>query len=186
MKKHKKLRKKKPNTMRKVRRFIAVLLLVIGVIVVSFLILKHFDRLNSQKTNTDDTPVNTAKTITTTTEDEEGPTTTDKTPIQNEGVIVANEITGTITFAEYDTNYGQLTIRTTIDQRIGNNGTCELTLTSGDKVYTETTPVMNNPSSSTCQGFDVTGDKLSQGTWHINIKVTTGDKAGIIEGDVTI
>ena len=69
-----------------------------------------------------------------------------------------------------------LVIRNTVDQLV-NGGTCTLTLTSGSKIITKTAEIVQNPSSSTCAGFDIPITELGKGSWSIEIKVSSGDKS---------
>lgn len=68
-----------------------------------------------------------------------------------------------------------LIIRSTINQLV--SGTCTLTMTSGGKTVTKTAEVIQNPSTSSCAGFDVPVSELGSGQWSIDIKVTSGDKS---------
>ena len=107
-----------------------------------------------------------------------------KTPIQNEGQDPnqANDITGYISNKTVNTQSKKLTIRVTINQFLHTTGKCTLTLTNGSKTLTYTAPTADNPSSATCQGFDVSLEQLSAGKWSIKIKVEADNKTGIING----
>lgn len=107
-----------------------------------------------------------------------------KTPIQNEGQDPnqANEITGYISNKTVNTQSKKLTIRVTINQFLHTTGKCTLTLTNGSKTLTYTASTIDNPSSATCQGFDVPLEQLSAGKWSIKIKVEADNKTGIING----
>ena len=90
------------------------------------------------------------------------------------GVITAKSVMG-----------DNLVIRNTIDQLVG-SGTCTLTLTSGSRTVTKTAEIVQNPSSSTCAGFDVPVAELGKGSWNIEIKVSSGDKNMTIKETVNI
>lgn len=120
----------------------------------------------------------------------------DKTPQQyddtssnddssNSSDTAKNNITGTVNFASVANS--KLTIRVTIDQHL-TSGSCTLTLTNSatGKTYTASADIVDNPSSATCQGFDVPTNKLSSGDWNINIGVTSNDNEGTITGQVKI
>ena len=109
-----------------------------------------------------------------------------KTPKQYEGENANNytDLTGAITYAEVSGT--DLIIRTTIDQELPTSATCTLTATSGDNSITEQSGVINNPSSSSCEGFTIPTSRLSSGTWQLEIKVTGNNKSGIITGEVTL
>ena len=107
-----------------------------------------------------------------------------KTPVQNEGKNPnqSSNITGYVSNKSVHRNSKILTVRVVIDQFLKQAGTCTLSLTKGSKTVVETAPTFNNPSSSTCQGFDISLDKLSAGKWSLKIKVETSNKTSIIDG----
>ena len=82
---------------------------------------------------------------------------------------------------------GKLAIRTTIDQ-IVRSGACELSLTNSKtgKVVYKQAQIIINPSSSTCEGFDIPLTELGSGAWQIKINLSGQGKAGVIEGSVQI
>ncbi len=79
---------------------------------------------------------------------------------------------------------GNLMIRTTIDQMV--SGTCQLKLTSGQKVVTKESAIVQNPSSSTCEGFNVPTNELGSGNWQIEIHTSGDGKTGTLKDSVTI
>lgn len=107
------------------------------------------------------------------------------TPTQYEGTNPNNdtELSGFINYKNVTSN--QLSIRITINQLL-NTGTCDLTLTNGSKSFAQTADIIENPSSSTCKGFDIPLSRLSSGKWQININIKSNGKAGIITGEVSI
>lgn len=107
-----------------------------------------------------------------------------KTPVQNEGTNPnkSETVTGYISAKNLNNEQQILSIRVVINQFLDNHGQCELTLTKADKKYTESARIINNPSSSTCEGFDISLEKLSKGEWDIKIKIDTKDKTGVIDG----
>lgn len=110
-----------------------------------------------------------------------------KTPIQNEGANPnhTSGLSGSITYAAISED--KLIIRVNIDQLVGENGTCSLTLSKrGSKDITKAVNTMDNPSSSTCQGFDIPLKEISKGTWTVKISLSAGGKIGKIEGQVEI
>lgn len=78
-----------------------------------------------------------------------------------------------------------LSLRTTINQTLS-SGTCKLTLSNGSKVVTKSSAIMQNPSSSTCEGFDIPISELGSGTWSLEVVVTSGDRTGTLKDSVTI
>ena len=109
-----------------------------------------------------------------------------KKPVQNEGTDPnqSSTYTGVVNYAGVVDQ--KLMIRVTINQFIQETGTCTLTLRSQDKTYQVSAPTINNSSYATCRGFDIPISELSTGHWDINIKVTTSNKSGLINGKVDI
>ena len=80
---------------------------------------------------------------------------------------------------------GNLLLRTTINQTLA-SGTCDLTLSNGQKTVTRSSGIVQNPSSSSCEGFNIPTSELGSGTWNIEIKLTGEDKTGTLTDSVTI
>ncbi len=95
----------------------------------------------------------------------------------------SNSLTGVITTKSVAS--GSLTIRNTVNQLV-NTGSCKLTLTSGSRTVTRSVEIIQNPSSSTCAGFDVPVAELGQGQWSIQIDITSGDKQATLKDTVDI
>lgn len=112
---------------------------------------------------------------------------TPKTPEKYEGQDVnqLEKLTGTITYsAKAADNYR---IRVNIDQFLKLPGTCKLTvLSAGKVVYTDSVSVISNPSSGTCEGFDIPLSRLTSGDYDLKIEINANQKTGIIEGRATI
>lgn len=112
---------------------------------------------------------------------------TPKTPEKYEGQDVnqLEKLTGAITYSAKSANFYR--IRVNIDQFLKLPGTCKLTVFSAGKVvYTDSVSVVSNPSSGTCEGFDIPLTKLVLGNYDIKIEITANQKTGVIEGRVTI
>ena len=110
-----------------------------------------------------------------------------KTPVKHEGDSPnhSSGLTGSITYA--DISEDKLIIRVNIDQLVGENGTCVLTLSrAGYKDITKSVNTMDNPSSSTCQGFDVPLREIYSGIWQVKIELSAGGKLGAITGEVNV
>lgn len=90
------------------------------------------------------------------------------------GVITTKSVTG-----------GNLIIRNTINQLVG-TGSCKLTLTSSGQTITRSVEIAQNPSSSTCAGFDIPVAEIGQGQWSIQIDITSGDKRATLKDTVNI
>lgn len=102
---------------------------------------------------------------------------------EGENANTSTSLTGVISYKSVvDTN---LVIRTTIDQMIS-SGTCSLTLSNGQKTVTRASDIMLNPSSSTCEGFDIPTSELGGGTWSIEIDISGGNKTGTLTGNVSL
>lgn len=93
-------------------------------------------------------------------------------------------ITGVIHYSSLDGS--TLIIRSTIHQLLS-TGTCTITITD-DKttLFKQEAPVVQNPSSSSCMGFDVPASQLGKGQRNITITVRSGDKSGVLTGITTI
>ncbi len=181
----KKQTKKLPSFKRKPALIIGLILLMAVVALITAKILANISQNNI---NNEPKP-----TIETTDQDGTGaeiaPTNTDdpndKTPHQYEGTNpnTLDHITGVITYAGVLDS--DLSVSATIDQYLS-TGTCELILTNNGKTVSRTADIIANPSSSTCDGFRVPLGELGSGTWTINLKLTSGDKNGIITGEVNL
>ena len=112
---------------------------------------------------------------------------TPKTPEKYEGQDVnkLEKLTGAITYSAKIVD--KYRIRVNIDQFLKLPGTCMLSVISAGKVmYTDYVNIVSNPSSGSCEGFDIPLTKLSPGEYDIKIEVNANQKTGIIEGKVTI
>ena len=112
---------------------------------------------------------------------------THQTPKQYENTDTnpTTKLTGFITYSGKNDN--NLTIRITINQLLKETGTCTLTLTStnGQKIE-RTATTIDNPSSATCQGFDIPLSEIPVGDYQINIDIKTAHQNGNIKGSITI
>lgn len=139
---------------------------------------------SKQNSQVDDAKDSDAKTNNTDTKNEVNGD-ENKTPVQYEGddPNTSDTLTGVISYKSVVGS--NLVIRTTINQLIS-SGTCNLTLSSGQKTVTRTANIMQNPSSSSCEGFDIPTSELGSGTWNINIKVTGDGKTGTLTDSVSL
>ena len=82
---------------------------------------------------------------------------------------------------------GNLVIRTTINQFLS-NGDCILTLTrsSDNKTVTKKAPIVANPSTSSCDGFDIPTSELGSGSWNVVINLKSGDQQGRLTNKISI
>ena len=98
---------------------------------------------------------------------------------------ISNDITGVVTYAGVSGE--TLVVRVSIDQYL-TSGSCALTLVrDGAEIYDEMARVIDSASTSTCEGFNVPLSKFDgTGKINIKIKVTAGEKSGIIDGEVKL
>ena len=168
-------------------------LLIIGLILlmllVAFIVAKLLASINANKidnqTNQGETVLDSNSTDQEEIADSNSPTTTDKTPIQYEGENPNNlgELTGIISYSDVINN--SLAIRITIDQFL-NDGICELTLNSGSQNIVKTSNIVANPSSSSCEGFDIPLTELSSGHWNIKVTFSSNNKTGEATGEIDL
>jgi len=52
-------------------------------------------------------------------------------------------------------------------------------------VYTQTVSIISNPSSGSCEGFDIPLSGIPSGDLNIKIEVNANQKTGLIEGRIT-
>lgn len=89
-------------------------------------------------------------------------------------------ITGTVHYSSVDN--GTLIVRSTIHQLLP-SGTCTITVSDGQAaLFTQEVSITQNPSSSSCMGFDIPIDRLGKGQRNIIINVRSGDKSGTLTG----
>lgn len=93
------------------------------------------------------------------------------------------ELTGVVTYA--GVNGDNLMIRVNIDQYL-DSGVCELSLVQGGVVYSDTANIVGSVTTATCEGFNVPVSRLSGGNYGIVIRISSGDKAGTINGEAKI
>lgn len=111
----------------------------------------------------------------------------DKKPIQKYEGEDPNEnekLTGVITYAGATSN--NVIVRVNIDQYI-NGGSCILKMIKNDSVeYEETSNLIADVSTSTCEGFNIPRAKIANGNYIIRIELVSGDKTGSISGELNI
>lgn len=110
----------------------------------------------------------------------------DKTPTQYEGEDPneQEELSGSITYAGLMN--GNVAIRVNIDQFLS-EGNCELSIVKGKEVvYNENTRIVSSASTSTCEGFDFKSPAVTSGKYSVIIRITSGEKSGLIGGVLEI
>lgn len=86
----------------------------------------------------------------------------------NTGATNTSPINPAITITASNQNGSIYQVRTLINVVVS-DGTCTLTLTNGNHTVAKSSGVQANPSSSTCQGFDVPVSELSPGDWDLTV-----------------
>lgn len=101
----------------------------------------------------------------------------------------APNLTGALTYAKImKTPDGgeMLVLRVNIDQFLS-DGECNLTIKNGDdSVYSKSASIIDSASTSTCTGFDVPVSELGNGNMEIVIDIISGEKTGVINGEIKI
>ena len=93
------------------------------------------------------------------------------------------ELTGAISYLAVVN--GELVVRTNIDQFL-TNGECKIELyNNGNLVFFESVGVVGLVSTSTCEGFNMKNN-FGSGKYEILISVTSGEKHGIIKGEIDL
>lgn len=165
---------------RKTSIVLLVLVLFITLLTGVFLVSRHgYNTVQKQGTASSEVAEGESKD----TRDVDG---SEKKPIAYEGDDVNNtdSLSGVITHSSVAND--SLVIRNVINQYI-ESGKCRLTLTQGSKTVVEEVDILQDPSSSTCQGFDILISRLGAGQWNIVIEITDDDgRSGKITGEVNI
>lgn len=108
-----------------------------------------------------------------------------KTPEQYEGSDpnTSASLTGVLSAARFDGD--KLVLRVNIDQYLS-GGTCTLIISDGVNQLEKSATLAPVVSTSSCEGFDISGAELSGFSRPLNITInlTSGDKTGVITGAV--
>lgn len=181
------MRRKKQKT-RRILRFVIIVLILAAV---GFCIYKFF--FEEKKTPQEDTPTDqqivvvdpVSKTVEQ--KPEEGNPEENKKPVQTYEGGNPNEnekLTGVITYAGATSN--NVIIRVNIDQYV-DGGTCVLKLIQNDSIkYEESSNLIADVSTSTCEGFNIARAKIEDGNYIIRIELSSNGKTGSISGELNI
>lgn len=82
-------------------------------------------------------------------------------------------------------NNSTFQVRTSIGAVV-NSGTCTLRINQGDKIFTATSSVQALPTTSTCQGFDVSMSELGPGRWTVSLRFENETITGTASRDVDL
>ncbi|MBR3320095.1 hypothetical protein IKG20_02215 [Candidatus Saccharibacteria bacterium] len=108
-----------------------------------------------------------------------------KTPTKYDGddPNLSESLTGSFTTARFSND--KLILRVNIDQYLS-SGTCTLEIVGSDQTVSKTANLVPSASTSTCEGFDVPADELTNFSrpLTVRIKLSSGDKSGLIESEV--
>lgn len=188
-----------PNRRRNYRPivFVAVLVLIAGVVAFIIALNNHNDNSNNKtETTTSETE---KKEETTEKETEKEPEAKEaekeepkkepeeiegKTPVSQDGETTATEITGVINYAAR--NEDAVMIRVSIDQYL-EIGTCLLEMVSpstGD-TFSLSDTIAPSAATSSCS-YDIAANLLTEGKYNIKITIESDNKKGIIEGEVDV
>lgn len=78
-----------------------------------------------------------------------------------------------------------LILRITIDQFLS-SGQCHLIMYNNQKTIERVVNIAQNPSSSSCMGFDIPINEIGNGNWSITINISSNDKKGSVADNITI
>lgn len=171
---------------------ISSVLLIAGVGVGTYALLSQSDKgEDSSSTNSDrqsrtsDSETESNKGASTNNPDTTGHEPEKDIPPSYEGESVDNSQTLTGVISYKSVVDGSLVIRSTINQMLG-SGTCSLTLSNGQRTVTRSSGIVQNPSSSTCEGFSVPTSELGSGSWDINIQVASDNRTGTLSDSISL
>ena len=168
-------------------KWVVVFILVAIAVVVAFLIKKnYFDKKNdinnqvsssvdrSDNKKPEEKPDNTEEEILV--QKEEIPQYAGDSPNK------AETLTGVISYAGVSNN--NLVVRVNIDQFL-EDGSCKIdVIKDGNNIYTQTVPIQESVTTSTCNGFDIPVTQLTNGNLQIEVTVESGSRSGKMVGEV--
>jgi len=85
-----------------------------------------------------------------------------------------------VSITSINSSVDPIQIRSVISGAVSNNGTCTLSLTKNSTTITKTAETYAMPSSSICNGFDISKNELSSGEWQIILAVNIEGKESSI------
>lgn len=84
-----------------------------------------------------------------------------------------SEATLQVTSAGYDTSAGAVVVRALLPERVEEDGTCTLTLTSGGAKATGSRPAVPDAQSTSCGAISVPAAELDSGRWEAVVTYTS-------------
>ena len=178
------MRRKKQKT----RKIVSSLIIILLLAAAGFCVYKFFfeNQKEEKKTETQTQTVVPTEEKDPNKPEEISPELTKK-PVQKYEGEDPNEnetLTGVITYAGATSN--NVIVRVNIDQYI-DGGSCVLKLIKNDSVeYEETSNLIADVSTSTCEGFNIVRTNLSDGNYTIRIELSSNGKTGSISGELNI
>ncbi len=187
------IKNKKNKSSKRTAIILALSLIVIVAGVTTYVILSQNNTSSTQKVTTQNSPKNNSSDNGS--KDTDNPKTSDNETVdhesekditpgyEGESPDLSESLTGSINYTGVSGD--KLIVRTTINQSLS-SGLCEISLVNGSATITKTSSIIPNPSSSSCEGFDIPTSELGSGNWEITIKITSGDKSGVLKGAAKI
>jgi len=178
----------KINTQTKKKKVIVILVVIAIIIITGLLTFAVLEKRgffgdkqdNSKIEKTDNTDKNReTSNYNSSDNDKEKPVNDPQQNANNQSPDIDGFITST------NISYEILTIRTQINELLP-EGTCSLVLSNSQKSLTRNSNLINSATSSSCYGFDVPISELANGNWQIKITISSGQRIGIISGEVVI
>ena len=177
--------KRRKRSKKWISRLLFLILLVVAVVVCYFVWDGYF-RDNEPKKERDETPVvkQTEEKKEETSKEEESVKKEEAVQYDGENPNENEGLTGAITYLGVSGN--DLVVRVNIDQYL-TGGSCEINVVRGGGVlHTELVPIINSAATSTCQGFNVPVSGLGAGKVQVIINMISGEKTGMVSGEVEI
>ncbi len=106
----------------------------------------------------------------------------DGTPVTNVGAKQQNTTPGRATITNLSQDGDKVYVRTLIEGVA--SGSCNLKLTNGTTTVTKTAPVIPATSYYVCQGFNISKQELSKGTW--DVVVNLGNNSAESKKTITV
>ncbi|NCQ54256.1 hypothetical protein COV88_00385 [Candidatus Saccharibacteria bacterium CG11_big_fil_rev_8_21_14_0_20_41_19] len=100
----------------------------------------------------------------------DGKDTTPKGNTSTDGIIAVD-------FTSFNQSTEQIQIRSLIEA-VSNSGSCTLTMVKDGVTVTKTSGIQAGPTTSTCEGFNISIGELSPGDWQTTLSVEIGTRKG--------
>jgi len=107
------------------------------------------------------------------------------TPVAPVTDASGNTSTTEVNITSVNQSSSDLSVKVLI-QTILSGGECTITMKNGARNYTSTVTIQALPSTSTCEGFTIPLNQLSQGTWATTISIKSGSVVGAASQDIKV